>query len=90
MSKIRSLSAEIQAIREIARRTGRVGLAKSLDRILAQCELDADRAEKQLTMRPVVSPHTGSTPILTWIEQEDDAVQPQSAIKTDLKDWHET
>ncbi|MEP3844095.1 MAG: hypothetical protein ABJM43_01935 [Paracoccaceae bacterium] len=73
MSKLNSLAAEITAIQDIAKRTGRVGLAKSLDQILARCQRDADRADKQLTMRPVVSMQTGSTPILTWIEQDEEA-----------------
>ena len=78
MSKHKSLAAEITAIQEIAKRTGRIGLAKSLDQILARCQRDADREDKQQTMRPVVSTHTGSTPILTWIEPEEEARQTQS------------
>ena len=78
MSKHKSLAAEITAIQEIAKRTGRIGLAKSLDQILARCQRDAEREDKQQTMRPVVSTQTGSTPILTWIEPDEETRQTQS------------
>ncbi|MEO9821273.1 MAG: hypothetical protein ABJQ34_17505 [Paracoccaceae bacterium] len=86
MSKLNSLVAEIKAIQDLARRTGRIGLAKSLDQILVQCERDADREDKQLSMRPVVSTQTGNTPILTWIEQEEEFQQTTSTVEMASKD----